>query len=308
MQGINLKGLIQRIINSFEYHILKRCFIWGIELKWKIYSCIPGWKGVSGMPHKRELIVSMTSYPARIHILHHTIRSVLLQSEKPDKVILWLASEQFPEGELSLPPQLLKLKKFGLTIDWYRDIKSYKKLIPTLRKYPDAVIVTVDDDIYYSKSCLKILYESYLSMPDAIHAHRVTEFYFEDSYKIRAWLSNVSKRTSFCNKLVGCGGVLYPPHCLNKEVLNEQMFMEICSTNDDIWFWLMAVLEGIKIHVPNHNLTEIHYVPHTQEGLTLWKNNDCGPKLLWVQFANMLEHYPELDSLLRQESEETKGK
>lgn len=45
----------------------------------------------------------------------------------------------------------MDLRDKELTIDWYHDIKSYKKLIPTLQKYPDSIIVTADDDIIYRR-------------------------------------------------------------------------------------------------------------------------------------------------------------
>ncbi|MBQ2886366.1 MAG: hypothetical protein IJE43_21810 [Alphaproteobacteria bacterium] len=42
-----------------------------------------------------KVIVSLTSYPARINIVHKTIESLLNQTYKADKVILYLAYEQF---------------------------------------------------------------------------------------------------------------------------------------------------------------------------------------------------------------------
>ena len=59
-----------------------------------------------------------------------TIKTLLKQTVKPDKVVLWLAEEQFPQKENELPSELLELQNFGLTIKWCTDIRSYKKLIP----------------------------------------------------------------------------------------------------------------------------------------------------------------------------------
>lgn len=125
---------------------------------------------------KAQLIVSLTSYPARIETVNQTIKSILNQSIKADKVILWLAPEQFPNKEKDLPEQLLSLRAKGLTIDWYHDIKSYKKLIPTLKKYPDAIIVTADDDNIYAVNWLEKLYNSYIKHPQDISCHRITKF------------------------------------------------------------------------------------------------------------------------------------
>ena len=109
---INLFGLLIRIKHSFKYKCpeVKEC-------------------GVAENPEK--IVVSLTSLPQRINIVVKTIKTLLTQTKKPDVVVLWLAPEQFPDGEADLPQELLDLKQYGLTIDWYKDIRSYKKIIPT---------------------------------------------------------------------------------------------------------------------------------------------------------------------------------
>ena len=88
-----------------------------------------------------QLIVSLTTHPARINYVHYTINTLLTQKLKPDKIILWLEEENFPKGESELPQQLLRLKDLGLTIEWCEKLKSYTKLIPALRKYPDDILL-----------------------------------------------------------------------------------------------------------------------------------------------------------------------
>ena len=44
-------------------------------------------------------------------------------------------------------------------------------------------------------------------------------------------------------------GSLFPPNALDKKVLDSEIFMREIPTNDDIWFWGMAVLNGTKIAV-----------------------------------------------------------
>ncbi len=50
-------------------------------------------------------------------------------------------------------------------------MRPYKKLIPVLEKYPDDIIVTADDDIFYRPDWLKILYDEHLKSPDCLVAH-----------------------------------------------------------------------------------------------------------------------------------------
>lgn len=81
----------------------------------------------------------------------------------------------------------------------------------------------------------------------------------------------------------------------------------LCPTNDDIWFWLMAVLRGTKICVPplKERQVEVVCVPGTQEeGFTLSSINDRGENLFWKDFYRTLAYYPELDGILKREYEQ----
>ena len=118
----------------------------------------------------RQLIVSLTSFPERMVDIDYCIFSILNQSLKPNKIVLWLAEEQFPRKERDIPESVLRLKEFGLTIKWCNDIKSFKKLIPSLKEYPNDYIVTADDDLYYPKDWLENIWKQHLKYPDAIIA------------------------------------------------------------------------------------------------------------------------------------------
>ena len=74
------------------------------------------------------------------------------------------------------------------------------------------------------------------------------------------------------------GGVLYPPGSLYKDVLNEELFMKLCPTADDIWFWSMAILNNTKIRVVHNNFSELIYInPEVEfgmkDGITLFNIN-----------------------------------
>lgn len=260
--------------------------------------------GLNKKPRKPRVIVSLTSFPERIPYVHKTIETILNQSVKPDMVILWLAREQFKKKEKELPKDLLKLRRYGLTIRWCEDLKSYKKLIPALKKYPNDIIVTADDDVYYDKDWLKYLYESYLKEPYYIHAHRITKFYIEGGeYKTIPACQSVYCQPSYLHKPVGIGGVLYPPHCLYRDVTNKKLFMNLAPTNDDIWFWLMGVINKTKVLVVKNNIPVPKDIEETKKGPRLSEIKDKGQNLFWKDFRRILEHYPQLDSVLRKEYE-----
>ena len=245
---------------------------------------------------KDDLIVSLTSYPARIDTVHETVQSILNQEFKPKMVILWLAEEQFPDKEKMLPGKLLDLIGQGLVIDWYKDIRSYKKLIPALKKYPYKIIVTVDDDIIYKPSWLAELVGSYLQEPNSIHccrAHHISvdENGFPPSYT--KWKRNIkNSKSSFANFFTGCGGVLYPPGSLHSDVTNEEKFVELCSHGDDIWFWGMAVRNDTKIKIVSNNTFELNFIENSQD-TALWKDNDIGGRND-LMIKNFFVNYPEV--------------
>jgi hypothetical protein len=252
-----------------------------------------------------NIILSLTSHPGRIKSVHIAIESLLNQSLKPDKIILWLTKSQFPNENKDLPNNILKLIEKNLFIEYYdKDIKSYTKLIPTLKKYPNNLIVTADDDIIYKNDWLENLYKTHLKYPKDIIAHRITKFIIKNkSFKTIGGGKDYYKKPSFLNKVTGVGGVLYFPNCFYKDILNEELFMKLAPTNDDIWFWLQAVLKGTKIRVVNNPQYKLNYVPNTQN-IGLSKINDLGPKLFWKDFNNMLNHYTQLKRVLIKEYEE----
>ena len=243
----------------------------------------------------KELIISLTSYPDRIDTAHQSIQTLLNQTYKADKIILWLAEEQFPNREKELPQQLLDLKASGLIIDWCEDIRSYKKLIPTLRKYPNAYIATADDDIFYDKNVLKRVVKTYLKNQTNVIAYNAHFVSFNEGKLADYinWTRTVyNKKPSYNNFLTsGCMALFYPD-CFYKDILRQDLFMQLCSDTDDMWFWAMTVLNDVKIKIADNCKTTFDTIDGTQEH-GLWQtknkngNNDNNLKLI-------LEYYPQL--------------
>lgn len=264
------------------------------KIKKQVISLVELWRD-----RKPELIVSLTSYPPRIHTVHKTLGTILGQTLKADRVILWLAESEFPHREYDLPESLTCLCEQGLEIKWTKDLKSYKKLIPALREFPEAIIVTADDDVYYAPDWLFYLYTAYLQRPGCVHCHRCTYFYLENGqFKNISGGVKTYKQPTYLHKLVGIGGVLYPPHSLHSDVLDEEKFCQLARTNDDIWFWFMAVKNNYRINVVENHMPKPKYVEGTQDGVCLYKINDKGEKLFEKDLHKMLEAYPEVKEKL----------
>lgn len=228
--------------------------------------------GISSTKYcEHEFIVSLTTYGDRINDVALTIESIMEQTMKANRIVLWLANE-FKNKRLPNALSLLQVR--GLEIRYCQDIRSYKKLIPSLRIFPDDAIITIDDDVLYEPDLLDKLISAYLENPQYIYCtqyHRM-DFNVDGSLKpYTSWVCRHSDRTpSQLNCFLGTAGVLYPPHSLDEEVLNEEVFMDICKYADDIWFHAMALKKGTLVQkVFTHDCYGIEYLenPNFQQGL-----------------------------------------
>ena len=200
-----------------------------------------------------RVIVSLTSFPEAIPYAVQAIRSILAGSMLPDKIVLYLDTQKFPGGRLPQEIEQLKAESniFEVRFD-PSEVRSYKKLIPALGDFPDDIIVTIDDDMYYHPDMLRGLVRMHRRLPDAVIAHRVRMIQLDAPYrkwKKYKWYHFLTKRihAGYGNLQTGVGGVLYPPHCLKKEMLDAGLFTAMAPTMDDIWFWAAAVANGTKV-------------------------------------------------------------
>ena len=106
---------------------------------------------------KEKIILTMTSWKKRIKYCHKTIEILLTNSLPPYKLILNLAKEEFPKKNLELPENLLNLLKYdNFEIFWVEENNNvFKKLIPTINRFKEDLIITVDDDVIYPNDMIE---------------------------------------------------------------------------------------------------------------------------------------------------------
>lgn len=255
--------------------------------------------GVSGS-RENKLIVSLTTYPPRMGVVHYTIFSLLSQTLKPDAVILWLAKEEYPGGEKDIPQTILALRDNGLSIRWTTNLRSYKKLVPALREFPHSVIVTADDDLLYVSDWLDRLYDDYEknSRRTMVYGHRVHKVLLDDAgnlYPYADWTPAKNNRpgASFLNFATGGGGALYPPGALHPDVTDEERFLSLAPHADDLWFWAMAVCNGTMTRCVESFLRALPVLNPGDIPYNLWQYNiaEGGND---IQLKNLLAAYPDI--------------
>lgn len=207
--------------------------------------------GLNNSPRSPQIVVSLTSYGRRVkEVVSYTLVSLLKQTVKPDRIILWLDDEHWSDD--TLPQPLKQLSACGVEIRYCEDLRSYKKLLPALSLCPEDIIITVDDDIYYSPQFIERMYESWLEYPEQIHCIVAHEPLLDEAGRLLPydrWRKNVKETCSGRLFPVGWGGVLYPPHCLYDAVDNYRLISRLAPAADDIWFWAMALMQGTRHHL-----------------------------------------------------------
>ncbi len=198
---------------------------------------------------KEVVIASLTSYPARISSVWLVIKSIFLQTYKPDRIILWLAEEQFPSKEL--PNNLTELQKYGLEIKWVQDIYGHKKYrIPIMEQTPNEVVITFDDDIIYSPKCIERLMRTHKLYPGCLVCERGQTFNDKNESNPGRWktISNigVKKPTYSMNPSPG-GGCLIPFGAFHSDATKEECFRKLAYKNDDLWYMFMCAANKTRM-------------------------------------------------------------
>ena len=250
----------------------------------------------TSVEREERIIISLTSYGRRVGtVLPFAVRSLLCQTVKPDMVILWLDRDNW--GENNIPGSLERLRKAGLTIRFCEDLRSYKKHVPALEQYPDDIIITVDDDFYYSHDFVERLIKSYKSAPGHIHTHRAHRPLLTADGRLRPYndwnmlIHGTDKSPVFATTGGGC---LMKRAMLHDDAIRHELFRQLCPMADDVWFYFMAVLKKTPTTVlkkkPYTMIPLDNFYQLTHKGANLSCVN-CKESYNDIQIKNVMSHY-----------------
>lgn len=219
-------------------------------------ACIPTGVDVS---ENNNVIVSLTSYPGRIKKIHLCIFSLLNQTVRPQKVILWLAASQFSQKTV-LPAELLELEQYGLEIRFCEDIRSYKKIFYAAQEYKNYILVTADDDTLYPENWLEGLINTSNEYTDCVVCYRA-HLLKRNNNKILPYdmwdsLSPNIKGPDRDLVPIGVGGVLYPVGFFDKVKFDIKTIQLLCPTADDLWLKALGLMNDYNVVKVNPNSTE----------------------------------------------------
>lgn len=204
-----------------------------------------------------ELIISLTSFPQRILFVKSVLESIVNTSIDKDlyKLILVLSIEEFPNKENDLPIDLVSYcSENNIEILWtYRNIRSHKKLIPTIKKYSSLPILVIDDDIIRNEEWLRMFINDHRKYPQDILCMRCDD-YITTEFECIHDRNNFENGVKFENYIYhnrpsnGCGGLLYPANTFRDiNFYNDDLFMNLSPSSDEMWQYCFNVMNNQKI-------------------------------------------------------------
>ena len=206
--------------------------------------------GLNKEHRDRQIIVSLTSFPARIDKVYLCVQSILLQSMRPDKIIIYLGVDEFQN--VALPDNLTNLFKYGVEVRFRKDLKPHTKYFYAMQEFKNSLVITVDDDIFYRKNLIRDLYNAYQNHPDCVICTRAHKMIVKDGkllpYNSWDFESTYFEKESDLLFATGVGGVLYDPLKFCNETFNENNIITLSLKQDDVWLKFMEIISGIKVY------------------------------------------------------------
>jgi|GEM_PF-3122614 len=215
----------------------------------------------------------MTSHPARFFALETVLLSIASQTHKIDRLVLNIGQDfktRFPKSlyELDLP--------FELNINFCNDVGPGTKYIPTLEKFPDDLIITIDDDHHYSPQLISTLMSTAKNAPNSIVVGRSREARFLGARPAPYHLWPNAESVNNPNRVLmpsGTFGCLIPPGTVHEDILNTDLYTEFSFSSSSPWLWVQSLRKFTPIvQIDSRNLH--HLLIDDTEASALYLNGN----------------------------------
>ncbi len=233
---------------------------------------------------KHKVYVSYTTSPERLRDSIWMLRTLdLLYVEKIFLAIpkLYRNKDPYPE----IPPEILNFPKLEVIAQDQEDLGPIMKILPAIEKVrpldPDAIVISVDDDIGYQKGTFGQLIKYAVLYPDAIIAAAASyaelfgikpyEWPHDDMTRKAPYCGNIG--LSYCNIVEGYRGIAYKPRLFNSNKMAEMTrSSKSCRTSDDLVISYVLALDKIpRIRIANDFVYDVHRFDFGEDGNALHK-------------------------------------
>lgn len=207
------------------------------------------------------LVVSFTSFPARINNVWQVVECLSRQTYLPEKIILWLSSEQFP-SEKEIPESLKCRLNDRFEIRFVEgDIRSHKKYHYISKLFPEKYVFLIDDDIYYPTSLIENTWRAHLANPNAVICNYGFHIHYDERGELKPYNQWKRVYADSCSNAIffgSGGGTLIKPALLYSDFEDIDLALQLTPTADDIWLNAMVNLARInKILLKNRQILPI---------------------------------------------------
>ena len=204
------------------------------------------------MADQSRIIVSMTSYPARIKNVPLSVFALLKkQTLPPDEIHLWLGTPQFPNKEADLPAELVMLAQAGLVqIHWLEKNTYVHKRHEIFKEVNEGCIFLIDDDVVYNQNLIKTVMGVHQQYPNAIVCYN---HYDKHQYNGKHILyGNYCPHDGiYTNQYRWCGQSMIPATVYPNEILsvdNQAIRDQTSPVSDECWMQPWIVFHDIPIY------------------------------------------------------------
>lgn len=178
------------------------------------------------------VIVSLSTLPPRHDFLHLTIESLLAQSQRPDAIFVNVPFEAVrAQGPIEVPGCLWEYQRNAPHLQVVRteDRGPGTKLLPALERVtdPEAIIITVDDDMAYDPRVVQTLVRASLR-----HSNWAVGF---SGWNVTSTGGSTRASPPFVDVLQGFAGAAYRRHFFKDTIFEAYRRHPLCFRVDDVW-------------------------------------------------------------------------
>ena len=157
---------------------------------------------------QNKIIVSLTSYPKRFIFLPDLMTFIRKQNFQINKFYFFIYKEDMKYYDLKINDVKI--------IQTEKNLRPHLKYFYAMKLFRDHAIIILDDDIGYSKSTFKSLFNSYVENPNVISGRRSHLMTFKKNGEIKGYYKwhmcqKFIKKASFDITLTNVGGSIFPP-------------------------------------------------------------------------------------------------
>ncbi len=245
------------------------------------------------------LIVSLTTTSERLKLCTQTLISLVNQSFKPEKIIVWISSSAYLRDKgICADHQWVREVQAELPlveVRWTDNTGPYRKVLPTLEMCRDEdLVVSADDDIVYGRDWLKKIMAAHLKYPGEIIVGRARQVKRNKLGRETTYLQwPIIREEQVLDRdfvVTFGGGALLPRAAFSfGDILNKD-FLEVAPTSDDLWLSRIIESQSTSVRCVPEILEELFFIEHN-EGLIKSNSPSLNTKfqifLFWLIYKRL---------------------